>query len=68
MRIYRVSPLTGKQNYLDLDITGEQYDNWKNKAMLIQNAMPHLTSDEREFLISGLYPGEWDEYVGEESD
>ena len=30
--------------------------------MLIQDAMPDVTTDEREFLISGIYPGEWDEF------
>ena len=28
-------------------------------SMLIQNVFPFLTADEREFLITGLTPGEW---------
>jgi len=29
------------------------------QGTLIQNAMPYLTADQREFLISGLTPDEW---------
>jgi len=35
-----------------LDVTDEQIANWRNGA-LIQRAMPNLTADERELLISG---------------
>lgn len=34
----------------------------------IQNAFPFLTPDEREFLITGITPTEWDEEMGEEED
>jgi hypothetical protein len=33
---------------------------------LIQNVMPELSPEEREFLISGITPKEWDEYYGKE--
>lgn len=36
------------------------YEAWKNGAM-IQNAMPYLTADEREMLISGTCPQCWEE-------
>lgn len=36
----------------------EGVDNWQN-GMLIQNALPELTSEEREFLMTGLLPEEW---------
>lgn len=60
MLITKMSPLTGKENTLDLDITESQLLQWQNGG-LIQNVMPHLTPDEREFLISGMAPGEFDE-------
>ena len=65
MKIRKQSPLTGKINSLELNITMEQYNQWKYHGMLIQNAMPNLSADEREFLISGTYPGEWDKIMGE---
>lgn len=33
---------------------------------LIQNCFSYLTPDEREFLISGIGPGQFDDFVGEE--
>jgi hypothetical protein len=58
MKITKRSPLTGEMNTLDLPVTDEQIAVWKAGA-LIQNVMPHLTLDQAEFLISGVYPGEW---------
>jgi hypothetical protein len=49
---------------MDLNITPEQIDAWKS-GTLIQNAMPHLTSDEREFLISGCTAEDWKNLYGE---
>lgn len=65
MEIFRVHPITKKLNKLELDITEEEYRNW-HSGELIQNAMPKLTSDEREFLISGLLPGEFDRLIPDE--
>jgi len=33
---------------------------------LIQNALPTLSADVRETLISGILPGEWDAFFGDE--
>lgn len=46
-------------------IHARQWDAWQNGA-LIQNAMPELTADEREFLLTGMTPEEWDATFGEE--
>lgn len=40
---------------------------WYNGAY-IQNAMPELSVDQREFLISGISPEGWKEYFGEDFD
>ena len=45
---------------MDLDITSDQLDRIEAKVELIQNIVPHLSSDEREFLITGITPDEWD--------
>jgi hypothetical protein len=52
-------PLTGEENDMELDVTFKQLQAWEN-GTLIQEAMPNLTDDEREFLISGLLPGEFE--------
>ena len=63
MIVMKTSMFTGKTNTMDLDITREQYDKWKD-GMLIQDAMPNLTADEREFMISGVTPEEWSQLFG----
>lgn len=55
MIIVRRSPVTGKMNHREIDITEEQYLSWEN-GELIQDAMPHLSDDDREFIISGCTP------------
>lgn len=54
---YNFSPVQGKVVSLKLDPppTRGQVENWIN-GMLIQDAMPNLPADQREFLISGCTP------------
>lgn len=62
MILKRKSILSGKVRELEIDITEQQYLDFQNdKLGLIQNAFPHLSRDEREFMISGIHPDEWDE-------
>jgi hypothetical protein len=51
-------------------VTNEMYEvvvdiksawNWMSNGRLIQDAMPNLTLEQREFLISGLTPAEFKE-------
>jgi hypothetical protein len=49
---------------MDIPCTLEQYGAWQD-GTLIQEAMPNLTPDEREFLITGITPWEWDEVFGD---
>ena len=41
--------------------------NWQ-KGALIQNAMPEVSTDTREFLISGICPKCWERMFGEEDE
>ena len=59
MLITKQSVMTGEKNTMLLHVTNEQIDRWQN-GELIQNVFPHLTPSEREFLISGVTPEEWD--------
>ena len=67
MIITKRSLLTGKTHEMDLPITAEQLKVWQD-GMLIQNAMPHLTPIQREFLISGSTEEEWKEAFGADDD
>ena len=59
MKITRTSRLTGKTSVMYLDITKEQLFSWVD-GELVQNAMPQLSAEEREFLMTGITPHEWD--------
>jgi hypothetical protein len=66
MIVKRQSIVSGKVYQMDLDITQQQLDDFANdKLGLIQQAFPHLSIDEREFIISGIHPIEWRELFGE---
>ncbi len=60
MNITRTSMISGITRTRDINVTQDQLDNWQN-GMTIQKAMPHLSTDDREFIISGATPEEWDE-------
>lgn len=45
----------------DLDVTQEQLDAYFEGKGLVYEIFPQLTDDEREFIISGITPEEWDE-------
>jgi hypothetical protein len=62
MKITRTSGLTGAINTRDLDITPKQYTQYLS-GTLAQLAFPHLSADDREFLITGITPEEWAEFV-----
>jgi hypothetical protein len=65
MLVYRENIITKRVNVMDLPINQEQIDAWISGA-LIQNVMPDLDEDQREFLISGMMPGEFEALFGEE--
>ena len=51
--------MTGRLQNMDLDITQKHLDRWLGGEH-IQDVMPHLSDEEREFLISGMTPADWD--------
>ena len=73
MLIARENIITKTTSTMDLDVTEEQITDWVTSrhskgGRLIQDIMPNLTPEEREFLISGIKPDEWDELFGETED
>jgi|TARA_R110000803_G_scaffold197800_1_gene261413 hypothetical protein len=65
MTITRTDPITNAINSLSLDVTQEQLNLWQD-GELIQDVMPNLNADEREFIVSGITIGSWDNLFGEE--
>ena len=60
MLIERKSIISGNVNVMDIDVTPAQIDAWV-QGMLVQSAMPDLSADEREFIMTGITPNEWGE-------
>jgi hypothetical protein len=67
MQITRISMFTNKVHTMDINVTQEQIALWEN-GTLIQDAMPNLSADEREFIKTGVTPSEWSEFFGEEDE
>ena len=67
--ITRRSPFTGKVHRMEIPLTPKEYGEratlWQT-GMLIQDAFPMLSADEREFIKTGITPEEWDAAFGEE--
>ena len=64
MLIMRISMLTGDVHEMDLDITPAQLESYELFGVLLQDAFPNLTAEEREFIKTGITLEEWDEYFG----
>ena len=67
MEITRTSQFSGKTRTRNIDITEKQYDAWMN-GLLIQKAMPNISADDREFIMTGITPEEWEEFSLEEEE
>jgi len=55
---------------MEINVTPEKLQQYMSSGSLglIQDFFPELTSDEREFLMTGVTPGEWDKmFPGEEN-
>ena len=67
MLITRKSAFTNNVHTMDINVTQEQLSAWES-GTLIQNAMPHLSADEREFIMTGITPQEWEDAFGGSED
>lgn len=67
MLITRKSQVSGEVRTLDIPCTQEQYDAYM-AGKYIQVAMPNISPDEREFIISGVTLEEWNDLFPPEED
>jgi hypothetical protein len=68
MNVTKRSSLTGVENTLNIDVTPEQLfriENRMNTTELIQNIVPNLSMEDREFLMTGITNEEWIRTFGE---
>jgi hypothetical protein len=62
LQVSKRSVATGALNTMVLDITQDQIADWQG-GMLIQDAMPQLSAEEREFLMTGMTPADFMSWV-----
>lgn len=66
----RRSNATGRINSMELSTTEEKLNAWlllpRGERPFVQSHFPELNADEREFLISGTTPTEWDDLFGKD--
>lgn len=70
MLITRTSNISNTQFTMELDITYDQLDRVNNRYStkeLIQDIVPNLSKEEREFLITGITPQEWNKLFNTQS-
>lgn len=57
--IRRKDPFSGKWNEITVHLDRAQFNAWVS-GELAQRAFPHLTADQREFIMTGITSDEWD--------
>lgn len=66
MLIKRKSVISGVENTRDIPVNPEDMIAWEAGVGNIQDLMPYLNDDDREFILSGITPEEWDSAFSEE--
>ena len=62
--VTNTSILSGKTRTMKTSATAEQIEKWLG-GMLIQDAMPNVSVNEREFIKTGITPEEWTNFIGD---
>lgn len=68
MELERISDLTGVKHIREIPVTKKELDAWKASGVHIQNYFPQLTADDREFILTGVTPEEWEDAFGDEDE
>lgn len=69
--VSRISNFSGNLNTMVLPINPVEFHKLKerwDKGEYVTDVYPMLNADEREFLISGMIPEEWNEFMGIQGD
>lgn len=69
MLVTKTSGLTGAENTLEINITLTELREFNNRGhRRAQDVMPHLSPEQREFLMTGISPQEWNELIANTED
>jgi hypothetical protein len=68
MKIQRKSAYSGKVRSKDIPVDPQDWALYQTGSVCISEAMPYLSDADRDFILSGIVDGEWEEAFKEESD
>lgn len=68
MIIKRKSVLSGIEYVRNIPVNPEDMLLWETGAVNIQDAMPYLNDNDREFILTGITPDEWKQAFSEMDD
>jgi len=68
MNVTMRSMITGKVHTRDIPVTMNELAHWKESGLTIQEALPMLSRDDREFLMTGITPEEWSKFMAVEEE
>lgn len=60
MLITKKSRISGIEHTREVAVDPDAYEIWKRGIGCVQDVFPHLSAEDREFLITGITPEEWD--------
>jgi len=66
MIITKKSQLTGEEHSMNLDVSQDQmtrFYNRKETGEYVQTIFPNLNPEEREFILTGITPDEWNDFI-----
>lgn len=66
--IQRVSDFSGFINTMEIPLEKSEIEQRLLSGKLITQAFPELNADQREFLMTGMTPVEWEMLFGQEDD
>lgn len=65
MYIKRKSVISGIERTRSIPVNPDDYISWQAGLGSVQDLMPYLSGNDREFILSGITPEEWDEAFAE---
>jgi hypothetical protein len=63
MKVTRKSQFSGITRTKELDITSEEALLYNSGETNIQHCFPNVSSNDREFILTGITPEEWEEMM-----
>lgn len=65
MKVTKTSPFSGEEHTIEVDVSEEVMDKFREGKITASQAFDHLAEPERRFVIDGITPEEWREMFGE---